>query len=278
MEATLIVIVTALGMVLASFLNVCIDRLPAKESILFPPSHCPACQERLRPKDLIPVFSYLRLRGRCRYCRAPIPRRILGLEITLGAIFPLLFWHYMLSPSLMTPSPLTAFGLTAFYCAFFITIFVIDLERGLILNRIVVPAMIAAILISVFLHGSIDESTLGFTWGSLAISLPPGIVSALIGGGVGFGITLLVIVASRGGMGFGDAKLAGLIGLVIGFPMIFFTLITAAILGGIVAGVLLALKKKRRKQAIPFGPMLSVATIITLLWGADILVWYLRLF
>jgi len=134
--------------------------------------------------------------------------------------------------------------------------------------------MIVAVLISIFLPGSVSI----FLLVNSLISLPPGIAQAAIGGAVGFGISLLVVVVSRGGMGWGDVKMAALIGLVIGFPLVFFTLILAAILGGLVAVVLLLLKKKRRKEAIPFGPALSVAAIVTLIWGPSILGWYLGLF
>jgi leader peptidase (prepilin peptidase)/N-methyltransferase len=256
MGGLLIAIFTILGMAIASFLNVCIDRLPRKESLLSPPSHCPSCERRLAVKDLIPVFSYLRLRGRCRYCRAPIPRRLLGMEIGFGALFPLLYWHYHFSAQL---------GIIAYYCCLFILILAIDWEHGLILNKVIFPAMIVAVLLSIFLSGSL-------------VSLPPGIAQAGIGAAVGFGISLLVVVISRGGMGWGDVKMAALIGLVIGFPLVFFTLIAAAILGGLAAVVMLLGKKKRRKEAIPFGPALSVATIVTLIWGPAILSWYLGLF
>lgn len=265
MEGALIAIFTVLGMIIASFLNVLIDRLPQNESIVSPPSHCPSCQRRLKVKDLVPVFSYLRLRGRCRYCRAPIPRRVLGMEITIGALLPLLYWHYGLSAGL---------GILAFYCCLFIVLLVIDWEKGLILNRLVYPSMIVALLFGIRLAGSIDI----FVLGSRIAYLPPGIADAAIGGAVGFGLALLVVLISRGGMGWGDVKMAALIGLVVGFPLVFFTLIMAAIIGGIVAVILLLLKKKKRKETIPFGPSLSVATIVTLIWGADILGWWLGLF
>jgi leader peptidase (prepilin peptidase)/N-methyltransferase len=264
-EGALIAVFTVLGMVIASFLNVLIDRLPQNASIVSPPSHCPSCQRRLAAKDLIPVFSYLWLRGRCRYCRAPIPRRVLGMEIAIGALLPLLYWHYGLSAAL---------GITAFYCCLFITILVIDWEKGLILNRLVYPSMIVALLFSIFLHGEVSV----FALRSSIMLLPPAIAQAAIGGAVGFGLALLVVVLSRGGMGWGDVKMAALIGLVVGFPLVFFTLIMAAILGGVVAVILLLLKKKRRKETIPFGPSLSVATIVTLIWGAGILSWWLNLF
>jgi leader peptidase (prepilin peptidase)/N-methyltransferase len=192
------------------------------------------------------------------------------MEIGIGALLPLLYWHYGLSAGL---------GITAFYCCLFIVLLVIDWEKGLILNRLVFPSMIAAILIGIFLHGSInDGSTSVFMLGNSITLLPPRIAQAAIGGAIGLGISLLVVILSRGGMGWGDVKMAALIGLVVGFPLVFFTLIMAAILGGIVAAILLLAKKKKRKEAIPFGPALSVATIVTLIWGSQILNSWLGLF
>jgi len=268
MEGALIAVFAVLGVVVASFLNVCIDRLPSKESLISPPSHCDSCRRRLGVRDLIPVFSYLWLRGRCRYCRAAIPRRVLWVEIVTGALFAYLYWHYGLSVEL---------GVIAFYCCLFIVLMVIDLERGLILNRLVYPTMVVALVISIFL----SPSRVAYIDGLVALFLSRfpelGIVQAAIGGGIGLGISLLIVIVSKGGMGWGDVKMAALIGTVTGY-LVFFSLILAAIFGGSVAGILLLLKKKRRKEAVPFAPSLSVATIVTLLWGTDILNWYLGLF
>jgi leader peptidase (prepilin peptidase)/N-methyltransferase len=258
MEAGFIVIFVLLGMVVASFLNVCCDRLPAGQSLVYPPSHCPACQRRLSAKDLIPVFSYLWLRGRCRYCRAPIPRRVLWVEIVTPVLFGLAYWRYGLSIEL---------AIVLFYICLFIVILVIDLEHGLILNKIVYPALALALLISIFFSIFLPQ-----------IEIVPEIKQAAIGGGIGLVLFLLVVLISRGGMGWGDVKLAALIGLVTGFPLIFVALLMGIILGGLVAVLLLTLKIKKRKEAIPFGSFLSLATIATLLWGNDILNWYLGLF
>jgi leader peptidase (prepilin peptidase)/N-methyltransferase len=257
-EITLIVIFTLFGMIVASFLNVCIDRLPGNESLLFPASHCAFCHRRLAVKDLIPVFSYLWLRGRCRYCQAPIPKRILWVEIGTGALFGYLSWHMV-----WQHSSGIAFAVTAFYCCLFIVLMVIDWEHGLILNKIVYPAMAVALLISVFLSQS---------------EIVPEIKDAAIGGGIGLALFLLIVIVSRGGMGWGDVKLAALIGIVTGFSLVFVALLMGIILGGLVAVLLLALKIKKRKEAIPFGPFLSVAAIVTLLWGNYILDWYRGLF
>ncbi len=258
MEVILIVIFVILGMAIASFLNVCTDRLPRNESLLFPASHCDSCHHRLSAKELIPVLSYLWLRGRCRYCQASIPRRILWVEIGTGALFGLTYWRYELSSEL---------AIALLYICLFIVILVIDLEHRLVLNKLVFPAIAVALLISAF-----------FSIFSVQSEIVPKIGDAAIGGGIGLGLFLLVAIVSRGGMGWGDVKLAALIGLVTGFRLVFVALLMGIILGGVVAVLLLALKIKGRKEAIPFAPFLSLATIATLLWGNDILNWYLDLF
>jgi len=246
MEVALIVALALLGTAIGSFLNVCIDRLPAGKSLVYPPSHCDACQHRLSLKELVPVLSYLRLHGHCRYCQAPIPRRVFWVEVGTGLLFAFTYWHYGLS---------TEFAISAFYFCLFIVLGVIDLEHKLILNKIIYPAAAVVLIIDVF-------------------SPEIGIVNGVIGGAIGFGLLLIPALVSRGGMGWGDVKMAALIGLAIGFPLVFVALLMGIILGGLVAGLLLLRKIKKRKEPIPFGPFLSLATIATLLWGSDILNWY----
>ena len=256
MEIVLIILFAILGLVVGSFLNVCIDRLPQNKSIAYPPSHCEACQHKLAVKDLIPVFSYLRLRGRCRYCQTSIPRKLMWVELATAVIFALLYWHYGLSAEL---------GVMAFYACIFIITFVIDLEHGLILNRVVYPGMVAALLLALY------------PWPWFSESIGMRVAYAALGGAAGFAIFLLIAMVSRGGMGWGDVKLAALMGLAIGFPLVFVAIIMAAILGGIVAVALMIAKKRTRRQTIPFGPFLALAAMVTLLWGSNILNWYLGL-
>ena len=253
MEILLIIIFAILGLAVGSFLNVCIDRLPQNKSIVFPPSHCEACQHKLATKDLIPVFSYLRLRGRCRYCQASVPRRLFWVELATGAVFALLSWHYGLNPAL---------GIMAFYACLFIVVFVIDLEHGLILNKVVYPGMVVALLLALLPQPWLTQ------W------IVTGIANAALGGAIGFALFLLIAIVSRGGMGWGDVKLAALIGLATGFPLVFLSIIMGAILGGIMAVALVIAKKRKRRQTIPFGPFLAVAAMVTLLWGNIILDWY----
>ncbi len=268
MESVWIVISALFGMAVGSFLNVCIDRLPAGESLLFPPSHCASCHRRLAIKDLVPVFSYLWLRGRCRYCQASLPRRLLWVEIGTALLFAYLYWHYGLSAEL---------AVIAFYCCLFIILMVIDLKHGIILNKIVYPSMAVALVISIFL----PPSKVVYPDGAVALllsSLPEtGIVQAAIGGGIGLLLFLLIVIISRGGMGWGDVKMAALIGIVTGY-LVFVALFLAVILGGLVAVILLLLKLRKRKEGIPFAPYLSLGAMITLLFGSNIGNWYLGLF
>ena len=264
MEALFIIAFALLGLAVGSFLNVCIDRLPRGESILSPPSHCEACHHKLGAKDLIPIFSYLWLKGRCRYCQAPIPRRLLWVELATGTMFAFLYWWYVvLNPEL----GIIAFGVMAFYACLFLIIFVVDMEHGIILNKVVYHGMAVALLIAVFLPQPPWITQLWVT----------GITNFVLGGGIGFVLFLLIAIISRGGMGWGDVKLAALIGLATGFPLVLVALIAGAILGGLVAIPLLVSKKKGRKEAIPYGPFLSLAAMVTLLWGQEILGWYLGL-
>ncbi len=260
MEYALTVVFALIGTAVGSFLNVCIDRLPIDKSIVFPPSHCEACEHRLSVKDLIPVFSYLWLRGRCGHCGISIPRRLFWVEVSSGLIFAFTCWHYGLS---------VEFAVITFYLCLFLVLGIIDLEHGLILNKITYPAAVVALIISILLPSI----------GSTNISLPwPDVANGAIGGTAGFVLLLMPALIFRGGMGWGDVKMAALIGLVTGFPLVALALLMGVILGALVGGGLLLLKIKGHKEAIPFGPFLSLATVVTLVWGSDILDWYLRIF
>lgn len=239
------------GLAVGSFLNSCIDRLPRGQSLFSPPSHCPQCGHRLGVFDLVPLLNYLWLRGRCRYCSAPIPARLPIVEALTGILFALFWLQYGLNPQLL-------FAL--FFASLFLVIFFIDLEQGLILNLLVYPGVALALGLSFF-------------WPGL------GVASALIGGVLGAVVFLIPFLATRGeGMGAGDVKLGGLIGLVVGFPQILVSLLLGIVGGGLVALFLLAARRKGRKDTIPFGPFLAGAAIITLLWGRILLEWYLSLF
>jgi leader peptidase (prepilin peptidase) / N-methyltransferase len=184
------------------------------------------------------------------------------VELATGLIFAFLYWWCVIFKSELR---IAAFGFLAFYACIFIIIFVIDLEHGLILNKVVYPGMVVALLLALY------------PWPWLNESIIMRVAYAALGGGIGFAILLLIAIISRGGMGWGDVKLAALMGLATGFPLVFVAIIMGAILGGIVAVALVIAKKRKRRETIPFGPFLALATMITLLWGSNILEWYLKL-
>ncbi|MBA7573124.1 Type 4 prepilin-like proteins leader peptide-processing enzyme [subsurface metagenome] len=238
---------TLLGLFVGSFLNVCIDRLPRRQSIIHPRSHCAACNRKLGNLDVIPIFSYLWLRGRCRYCQAPIPIRLPIVEGMTGLLFALLYWKFGLGLEL---------GISLVYTCLLTVIFVIDLENQLVLDKVIYPGMALALAFSFF-------------WPEL------GVVSSLIGGAIGLAAMALPFIIYRRGMGMGDVKLGALVGLMSGYPLVAIALLLAVITGGLVAAILLAFKIKKRSDPIPFAPFLATSAMVTLLWGQAIWQWYL---
>ena len=246
------------GLAVGSFLNLCIDRLPAGKSVIRPGSHCDSCNKSLVAFDLVPVFSYIWLRGRCRYCNARIPLRAPVVEFAAAAIFAFLAWHYGLSREL---------AFAVIYAAIFIVIFAIDLEQQLILNMLIFPAMVLAFVFS-FFWGGFEEF-----WPKTG---PGFVLSALMGGAVGFVLMLLPYALTRGrGMGYGDVKLAAFIGLMAGFPLVIVGLLVGIVAGGLIAiSLLLSGMVKSRKAAIPYGPFLAVGAMVALIWGDRIFNWW----
>ena len=247
-----ILILAVLGLFVGSFLNVCIDRLPRGQSIISPPSHCPACNRKLGILDLMPLLSYVWLRGKCRYCRAHIPFRLPLVEGITAILFGFLYWK--LGPGL-------ELGMFLVYASLLIIIFFIDLENQLVLDKVTYPGMIIAFVFSFFLP-------------------EPGVRSVLVGGAVGSGVMAMIYIAvflifRREGLGFGDVKMAALIGLMVGFPLVIEALLLSWISGGVVAAILLAFKIKGRQDMIPSATFMAIAAMVTLLWGQVIYRWYM---
>lgn len=213
----------------------------------------------------MPVFSYLWLRGRCRYCGARITRRVPLVEVLGGILFFLAFWCFGLS---------VQFAITAFWGCIFLVIMFIDWEHKLILNKITYPAAVVALIILAVDSILPDPGILS----NLRFLPEPSILSGVIGGAIGFTFFFIVFLINPRGMGMGDIKLAALIGLVTGFPLVIVALFTGIITGGLVAVLLLLLKIKGRKDVIPYGTFLALGPMVTLLWGNDILGWYLGFF
>jgi len=267
MNALLIILFGLFGAVVGSFLNVCIDRLPAGKSIIRPPSHCDRCQHRLSPADLVPVLSYLWLRRRCRYCGAPIPQRPFWVELSTGVLFAFSYWYYGLSVEL---------AVILFYLSLFIVITVIDLEHQLILDKVTFPAIAIALVITIF-QPPPGLFTLGLPWPW------PGLIHGVIGGLIGLFFMAVIyffalLIYRREGLGLGDVKLAVVMGLATGPRLVLLAITLGAVIGGVTGIALIMLGIKKRTEPIPLGTFLAPATVLTLFWGNDILNWYTGLF
>lgn len=240
------------GLVLGSFLNVCIYRLPREESVVWPGSHCPHCGHPLSVKDNLPLVSFLLLKGACRYCSAPISKRYPLVEGITAATAVLMGWRFGLSWFF-----LQAF---LFFCALLVISF-IDLSHQIIPDVISYPGMIVGLF---------------FSW----LSGNPGFLSALIGLLAGGGILALVAWSyakghRKEGMGGGDIKLLAMIGAFLGWPGVLVTLFSAALLGSLIGLALMLFWKKERTFAVPFGPFLSAGAVIHLFFGPALIRWYL---
>lgn len=261
-----------LGAVVGSFLNVVCDRLPARGSLLRPPSHCPGCGRRLAAWEMVPVVSYLALRGRCRACSARIPWRVLAVEAGSAALFALLAWR--IGPV----APLLVYTL---YGCILLVIVVIDLEHKLILNVVILPATVLALLLIPLrrligdvplVHTAVLAGWVPLSWGLTAGQIAA--LSQLLGGVVAFAIFFLIWLISPQGMGDGDVRLALFSGLITGFPGALVAVLGSFILGGVTAILLLLAGRVSRKTAIPFAPFLVITTAAMLFYSDAFWRWY----
>lgn len=256
MDAWLLAPCFGLGLLLGSFANVVIHRLPAGQSLVRPPSACPACGRPIRARDNIPVLSWLLLGARCRACGAPISIRYPAVELGSGVLFALvggrIGWDWALPGFLL-------FAWLLFVVA------IIDVRTRRIPNRLtypLTPALLALLALAALLNGEPD-------WA----------LRALLGGLAAFGALLVLAVISPRGMGMGDVKLAAFIGVGLGYlgwGHVLLGVFGGFLLGGLVAAVLLAAGQRGRKDLIPFGPYLAAGALLALLAGRPIIDAYLR--
>ena len=242
----MIILYSLLGLLTGAFLNIAADELPQRRPLGSP--RCPYCGQNHLPPEWIAVFSSLLLRGRCQHCRAPLSFRRPLLELGTMLAFAFLWQRYGLTPLLL---------LFTFYICTLFLVLVIDLEHRLILNVVILPA--------IFIAGI----------GSL---ISPGLLQALAGGLIGFASFYLIALARKGGMGGGDVKLAAFIGLVTGFPSVIVALLIAILAGGATALILVLTRTKELKSYIPYGPFLVVGGVVALIYGPQIVAWYLRFY
>ena len=238
------------GLVFGSFFNVVGLRVPKRESIVRPPSHCTVCNRNLTIKDLVPVFSYVFLKGKCRGCGTKIHWVYPVMELATGLLFA--FAYYQLG-----------FTLELVVALLFISLLVIitvsDIAYMLIPDKILLFFLIPLIVLRVF-------EPLSPWWDSI------------VGAVVGFGVLFLIAIVSKGGMGGGDIKLFFVIGLVLGWVPTLLTLFLASIIGTVIGVISLKRTKQGRKTPIPFGPSIAIAAIIAYFYGESLVDWYVNLF
>ncbi len=235
------------GVVLGSFLNVVIYRWPRGGSVVYPPSACVHCGHRLSPLDLVPIFSFLLLKGRCRYCKNRISLRYPLVELLTGLALALVYFDHGLT--LLTAAG-WLFAAILLVCAF------IDIDAGIIPDRLTYPGLLAGIILSFFTIG-IKTSLLGASLFAL--------------------VYFIAAVVSKGGMGGGDIKLAAVIGAFTGIKGALLVFMLSALLAGLWAVILVLRGKAGRKTAIRFGPFLSLAAYLVWNWGEEILSAYLSI-
>ncbi|KAB2951307.1 prepilin peptidase [Heliorestis acidaminivorans] len=238
-----LIVTFIIGTVIGSFLNVVIYRLPREKSVVTPPSACGSCETELKWNDLIPLISYILLKGRCRYCEESFSIRYPLIELLNGLSYLLIYLAF--GPTITAVAYM-------FLLSVLIAVVYIDLDFMIIPDKLMLTAFIAGIPLTLL------QSLHTFT---------TGLIGALVGGG----ILLLIAILSKGGMGGGDIKLAAVLGLYLGWPQILLILFLSFFIGAI-AGIAIVLRKgKTMKEAIPFGPYLALAAVIVIFWGPQLL-------
>ncbi|MBO1266031.1 prepilin peptidase [Proteiniclasticum sp. SCR006] len=240
------------GLIIGSFLNVVIYRIPAGISIAYPPSTCGSCGKRIRAYHLVPVFSYLLLKGRCGYCREKISARYPLIEGLNGFLYLMLYQKI-------------GFGIESVLLCLFSSVLIvvgmIDYDTMDVYLSTLVPGAILVVFIL------LERTYRG-------ISILPFILAGLIA----MILIFLVIQITKGGMGIGDIWILGLIGIVLGPVLTLVSFFLTSVIGGGVASFLLASKKKNGKEGIPFGPLLIIGFFMALLFGQELLDFYFSLF
>jgi leader peptidase (prepilin peptidase) / N-methyltransferase len=237
------------GLIVGSFCNVVIYRLPQGKSIVTPGSQCRSCGHSICPWDNIPLLSYVLLRGRCRFCKEPISARYPAVELVSGILYVLLWYKLGFGLSFVLYGLLTPTLLV---------VALIDFDHKIIPNIITLPGL-----------------AIGFGLSLCALPITP--LASLLGLLIGGTLFYLIAFVSKGGMGGGDIKLIAMIGAFLGWQGALFTIFSGALLGSLVGVMLMLLGRKGRKDKVPFGPFLSCGAILFILSGDNVIHWYFDL-
>lgn len=246
------------GLVIGSFLNVCIHRLPLEQEVVKTPSHCPRCQHGIAWYDNIPVVSWLILRGRCRHCREPISVQYPLVELLAGVVAVVTVHRFDLTP---TAAALVVLGFA------FLVMTVIDLYHYILPDVITLPGIVVGLVLSVLPWFGPPLAD----WQDALIGAGSG------GGGLWLFAWLFFKITGREGMGFGDVKLIAMIGAWLGWQALPFTIFCAAALGSVVGITWILALGRDRHLPIPFGPYLTGAAWLYPFIGPDVYAWYFGL-
>jgi len=251
-EVILIFILGLLGLIVGSFSNVCIYRIPRNESIIYPASHCPKCGSLIKPVDNIPLVSYILLKGRCRNCKSKIPIQYPVVEFLTAVMYLIVYFIYGLSIQTLIYIILSS--------ALIIIAF-IDLNQQIIPDVISLPGIVIGFMLSFFVP---------------YISFVNSFLGVVVGGGIILIIGLAgSLIFKKEAMGGGDVKLAAMIGAFLGWRYILLSLLLGFFLGALTGIILMITKIKKREDTVPFGPFIILGSFITLLWGGQIISWYI---
>jgi len=244
------------GSILGSFVLVLAERSLTNKSF-WGRSYCPHCKHKLRWYDLLPILSYLSLRGRCRFCQKAISLSYLVVEVVMGLLVGFLFWQSAGSLHFELLSK-------TFFITILIALFITDYQKMLIPDRIIIPSIWIGLALNLVI------SLIKYA----AQPFFPGLVMATLIGGF---FLMLIIITKGKGMGGGDVKLGVFIGLMLGFPLSLLAIVASFIIGAVFSLGLIIAGKKHFGQTIPFGPFLVLGSLIALFWGNQIIDWYLTL-
>jgi prepilin signal peptidase PulO-like enzyme (type II secretory pathway) len=251
------------GLLIGSFLNVIILRLPENKKITGR-SICPKCQKKLKWYHLIPLFSFIFLKGKCSKCKEKISWQYPLVELSTALIFVFSLWQFnIINNSLWSISSIINFSFFIIFASILIVIFVTDLKFYIVPNEVIYPAIFIAFIYQIF----------NALIGSKMLILE----SVLSGLGAGLFFLWLVVLTRGKGMGIGDIKIAIFMGLLLAWPNILVALFISFLSGTVIGLFLVVIKRKSLKSEVPFGCFLAPATFIAFFWGAQIINWYFQL-
>lgn len=267
------------GLIIGSFLNVVIFRLESEEKIVNDRSKCLHCKHLLAWYDLVPVFSFIFLKGKCRYCKKKISWQYPIVEIMTGILFVLVvnYKFEIINIEYLTFNLQYFFASIFFYIyliAALVVIFFYDLRHYIIPDKVIYPAIIVAFIYKIFYIFEFGSWRLFGIWNSefgILSSFLQLLLPAFLAGGFFYAI---IVITKGKGMGGGDVKLGFLMGLVLGLPLVLVALFLSFIIGSVIGIFLILIGNKKMKSMIPFGPFLVLGTVIALFWGEKIMRWY----